>query len=254
LIGAGIIYQRSVGAAKLCYLKKKIETITDEEKALEGLRKKRTRRTQIKLLVAVVVLSFLLSESLIIAYENNSFLNQTNSSNTSPITSSYNVSDLGDVLNISQNLNNTTNNSVETSTNENNSDESGTVGRTNENILLEIIESIEISEDIKIQVIEDETPQEVPLKPVFDVNLGYSGRVTRGEVISLNADVENSGALAKNVSIEWILPAEFEIVSGNQIELCGDLGKESCYSEIMIKPNLSVLGSSEVKIVVNYEE
>jgi len=39
LIGAGIIYQRKVGVAKLCYLKEKYVKLVKEEEILEKLRK-----------------------------------------------------------------------------------------------------------------------------------------------------------------------------------------------------------------------
>ena len=37
LIGAGIVYQRKVGPARLCYLKEKIDTKEKEKKVLEDL-------------------------------------------------------------------------------------------------------------------------------------------------------------------------------------------------------------------------
>jgi len=40
LMGAGIIYQRKVGIAKLCYLKERFARIVREEEVMEKLRKK----------------------------------------------------------------------------------------------------------------------------------------------------------------------------------------------------------------------
>jgi len=94
------------------------------------------------------------------------------------------------------------------------------------------------------------------LKPVFDVNLEYLEKITRRETVNVKAVVKNIGSLAKSVSLEWVLPSGFEIVSGNEIELCGDLNTDgSCSSEIGVRANLSaVLGLNEIRVVVSYEE
>jgi hypothetical protein len=300
LIGAGIVHQRNVGVAKLCYLNKKIKTQTDEEKALEGLKKKRTRRIQLKLLVTVVVLSFLLSESVIIAYENSTFLNQTNISNTSPVTSSSNISDLGNSLNISDNLNETSNSSVDTPTNETLLIIDETVEGTNETELLDTNETLgnetepenatetlnqslisndtlnetlganetdEIPNETNETIIENITEiienitdglnqNETSIDSGIDVRLVYTGKITRGEVTSIRADLVNNGSLAENVALRWILPGGFSIVSGNLEEFCGDLGSGgSCYSEISVTANLSMpLGLNEIRVVVDYEK
>ncbi|MCX8179718.1 MAG: helix-turn-helix domain-containing protein [Candidatus Aenigmarchaeota archaeon] len=39
LIGAGVVYQRKVGAAKLCYLKERYIKLVKEEEILEKLKK-----------------------------------------------------------------------------------------------------------------------------------------------------------------------------------------------------------------------
>ena len=229
LIGAGIIYQRSVGVAKLCYLKKKIETRTDENRILERLRKNRTSKSHIKLLVSVIFLTFLLSETVIIAYENSSLFNETNFSNTSPITSSSNMSDLGMLFNISENLNETTNASVEASTNQTQINESRTVEGTNGSNLTISNETTEVSiaenttnETLFENIVEalneslasnstfnetleqnetvdssNETSIDVP-EPVFDIVLEYPDSLTRGNEITLKADAVNTGGLAGN--------------------------------------------------------
>ena len=297
LIGADIIYQRSVGAAKLCYLKKKIETRTDEKKVLEGLRKKRAGGHQLKLLVAVIVLSFLLSESVIIAYENSSFLNNSNFSNTSPITSTENISNLTAFLNITQEISNTSNNSVEASTNETDFNNSGTVEGTNETFVLDsnetlsnetealnatetanqsIISNVTSNETLEVNgtdEISNETLfdnitniignlttnftlNETSIDTNLDVRLAYSGKITRGGDATIRADLENSGFLARNVVLRWILPDGFSLVSGTMNELCGNLDTgDSCYSEISVSANLSMpVGLNEIKVVVDYEE
>ena len=63
LTEAEIVYQRDVGAAKLCYLKKNIENNEQEDRIAERFKKKRIRGYHIKLLAAVVLVAFLLSET-----------------------------------------------------------------------------------------------------------------------------------------------------------------------------------------------
>jgi hypothetical protein len=299
LIGAAIVHQRNVGVAKLCYLSKKIETRSDEEKALETLKRRRTGKIQLKLLVTIVVLSFLLSESVIIAYENSSFLNQTNFSNTSPITSSSNISELSNILNITEN-NNTSNNSVDAPTNETLLNNNGTVGTTNETSFLEsnetlgnetgsenatetinqsIISNVTLNETLEVnetddisnetneniienitEIIENITEElaknETSIDSGIDVKLIYSGKITRGEVENIRAEIKNNGSLASNVVLNWLLPDGFSLVSGNLVEFCGNLDTEgSCYSEISVMTNLSMpLGLNEIKVVVDYEK
>jgi len=119
------------------------------------------------------------------------------------------------------------------------------------NIILE--ETVGIVSNINENVEDDETSDET--SPLFVVNLG-SGRITRGEIGILNANVLNTGSLANNVYFDWVLPEGFELVSGDLRELCGNLETNaSCYAEIgvIVDPSIEI-GLNEVKIVVHYEE
>jgi hypothetical protein len=103
-------------------------------------------------------------------------------------------------------------------------------------------------------VVENETPTE---GSKFDINLEYPQKITRGELITVKAIVNNIGSsIAKNVVINWQLPEGFEIASGNLVENCGDLEpSNACVSEVSLKTDISAsLGLKDVKIVVNYEE
>jgi len=102
----------------------------------------------------------------------------------------------------------------------------------------------------------DEVSQEIPLEPIFVVNFVYPVKITRGEIITVIASVKNTGSLAKDVALEWILPDGFEMNSGNMREFCGDLDNDvSCDSEISLKTDVStILGLNEIKIVVDYEK
>ena len=93
-----------------------------------------------------------------------------------------------------------------------------------------------------------------PVEPKFDVKVVYPQKITRGEDIKITAEL-TSDSFARNVYLKWVLPHGMEIVSGNGVEICGDLDVNvSCSSEIDIRTNLSVLGLSEIKVVVNYEK
>jgi hypothetical protein len=222
LIRVGEIIQRSVGAAKLCYLKN-----INNEKIFE--KKSFFQKFNLKLIISVVLATFLLSEVVILAYENNS-LNETltdnGSINTSPLTSSIILND----SNISQ--------MIETAI-ENSS-----------NATVEINDSLIPVENL--------TPSEntsIESHPKMNITLDFPQRITRGEEFKVKAYATNIGSLtAKNVVINWQLPNSLEIVSDSSN--CTDLEPNSvCNSEITVKSNVSAeLGVNDLKIVVNYEE
>ena len=121
--------------------------------------------------------------------------------------------------------------------------ETNTTNETLENETLEENETLNETEPI----IE-------PVAPTFDVKLLYPQKITRGEDIKIKADL-TSDSFAKNVYLKWVLPDGFEIISGNEIETCGNLDANiSCSSEIDVRTNLSLLGLSEIKVVVSYEK
>jgi hypothetical protein len=289
LIGAGIVYQRDVGAAKLCYLNKEIENKEEENRIAEELKKKRKGKYHIKLLVAVVLFTFLLSETVIIAYDNSSLLNDTNFSkiNTSPTTSTSNISNLSSFLNVSSEANVTENMTVEPPTVENLTGTVDTVENTNgssnsqNNAENSTLEQVNLTENGTVSNVTDtnsdendtlnetnttvietdtnETSIEPPViepvlpEPKFDVKLLYPQKITRGEDIDIRADL-TSDSFAKNVYLRWVLPQGMQIVSGNSIETCGDMNSSSCISEISVKTDGSVIGLSEIKVVVSYEK
>ena len=270
LTEAEIVYQRDVGAAKLCYLKKNIENNEQEDRIAESIKKKRIRGYHIKLLAVVVLFSFLLSETVIIAYENSTILNATNISemNTSPMTSTTNISDLSSLINISSDENETVNITVEPPSNQTSNLTVGIVDNTNtgsnsqnnaENSTLGPVEnstdnitSNETSDqnDSIIELPSIETPI---IEPKFNVNLVYPQKITRGQEISVQADV-TSDVFAKNVHLKWVLPQGMQIASGNEIHACGDLNPGSCTSQITVKTEMSDIGLKSIKVVVSYEK
>lgn len=260
LVGAGIVYQRDVGAAKLCYLSKKIEDKAEENRIAEDLKRKRSGGYHIKLLVAVVLLTFLLSETVIIAYENTSLLNDTNFSNmnSSPMTSTYNATDLDALFNISSETENTT---VEPPTEQNltgtvelvdNTNGSANSQNTPENSTLEPANLTENDTSSDENATSDVPSIEPPaIEPKFDVKLTYPQRITRGESVQIRAEVTGDSPV-RNVYLRWVLPNGFELTSGNEIETCG--GTASCTSEISVRTEMSDIGLSEIKVVVSYEK
>jgi uncharacterized repeat protein (TIGR01451 family) len=225
LIGAGAIVQRNIGVAKLCYLESKISD-DEEKKLLEKLEKRRSaEKYSLKLVFSVVFITFLLSEAVILAYENES-LNETFSNNfsinTSPMTSSLSLND----SNMSEMIETLVENSSNTS--------------------VEINDSLIPVEDVPVET----------GYPKIEINIDYPQKITRGEEVVLKAYATNIGSLkAKNVVVNWQLPYGFEIIS-DSLENCGDLEPESnCISEIIVKSSLNtVLGINDAKVVVNYEE
>jgi len=268
LMNSGIVFQRNVGVAKLCFLKEKVEIQTDEnptDTPTEGITNK---RSQIKIIAAVVLLTLLLSETAIFAYQNTSLFNETNLSdftsiNTSPLTEviTPNTSPMTEsISNISPDENiilNITNDSTE----KNDFIDNSTVEILNETIE-QINKSLQGNQTIIVPVLNDsnqtnetqETPQKTPVN--LEINLDYPRKITRGEIITAKATVTNiDSSTAKNVVLTWSIPSGFELVSGQENEICGTLEPAStCSYEIDLKTDAStVLGLNEIKVVVNYE-
>ncbi|MFH0897149.1 MAG: NEW3 domain-containing protein [Candidatus Bathyarchaeota archaeon] len=250
LISAGEVMQRLVGMAKLCY------TNCVGEEAKIPQKKGFFSRFNLRLVISVAMITLLLSEVVISAYENESF-NETminNFSNTSPITSSMILNDSNITQMVESTIENFPNGSVgadssSTSlnlTNEpNNSDISLILNDSN---VTQIIESIS-NESGNLSM-----PQE-NVYPELRTSLEYPQKITRGKEFTVRIHVSNVGSVyAKNVEPSLNLPEGFEITSVSSD--CSVLGpKESCVSEVTIKSSLSaVLGKNDFKAVVNYEE
>jgi len=272
LLCAGFISQRNVGVAKLCYFKEKVENQTDE-KVLEELKVRRIgNKSQLKIIAAIMIVTFLLSETAILAYQNTNLFNETNLSgfsliNTSPMTDSnypnlsqnaYSIINITNIA-IDENANSS---ALINSTGKNDSSDNLTVEILNETIQ-EINESLGGNESVIASNLTIPEPinetQEMPQKtPVnFEIELNYPQRITRGEIILVKARATNTGSsTAKNVVLEWKLPDGFSIVSGNEREFCGSLDQNGiCDSQISIETDVStVLGLNEIKVVVSYEE
>lgn len=94
-------------------------------------------------------------------------------------------------------------------------------------------------------------------KPILDVGIISPDKVTRGEPFEINAYAINMGsALAKDVSIEWILPDGFVILSGSGSIDCQEVAPQtSCWNNITAAASLSSnLGLNDLKTRVSYSE
>jgi len=100
--------------------------------------------------------------------------------------------------------------------------------------------------------VEIEFPSEI--QPL-DVKIEMPEKITRGNSINLKTIVKNTFPDSKTISIKWILPNGFSIVSGNEIEKCDGVEQDSsCISEISASVSESAeLGKNPVKVVVSYE-
>jgi uncharacterized repeat protein (TIGR01451 family) len=259
LIGAGAIIQRNIGVAKLCYLKKISKD--EEKKLLEKLERRRSaEKYSLQLIFSVVLITFLLSEAAILAYENESF-NETmtnNYSNTSPMTASMILNESNVTQIIETTIENASNTTVETNdslvpvlnvTNESTNNTTISLVLNNSDII-QIIDNISNEiENISLPITNE------TVHPKFDTRLEYPEKITRGETFTVKIYVTNVGsAPAKNIVVNLQLPEGFEITSKS--ENCGNLEPSSnCVSEINVKTSLSmILGKNDVKIVVKYEE
>ncbi|NIM46956.1 MAG: hypothetical protein GTN40_02235 [Candidatus Aenigmarchaeota archaeon] len=151
------------------------------------------------------------------------------------------------------------------------SNETGNFSLWNETFSYNLTSNISINENLENTsnettnetIIPNETSNETSIEPeipveelVFDINLIYPEKITRGEIITVKASVINIDSLtARNVVLGWKIQDGFEIISENEKEFCGILEpNNACVSEINLKTDVStVLGLNEIKVVVSYE-
>lgn len=244
LIGADMVFQRRIGVAKLCYLSKKVSKKSNENEMLEKLEKRRFgSKFKTRIIVAVVLLSFLLSGTVIWAYQNVSLLNETNLSmfNTSPMTASANS-------NVSPQISQIINQTFVGNATEPN--ETSSIYKPLENN-----QTVENTENNSFEpVFEPLILNNVDTFEKFLIEFSYPDKITRGELIVVKATVKNTDSVPFNVRLEWIVPDGFVVDENTKI--CGVVGpSEVCESEIIVKTDFStLLGLNEVKIEVHYEE
>jgi len=92
-------------------------------------------------------------------------------------------------------------------------------------------------------------------EPEINIQISHPTNITRGEVIEVKAVITNLGTSIKDVLGKWNLSPDFNIISGNKIEGCGDLNSgESCIAIINVQTSHStLLGENQLKIMVSYK-
>ena len=270
---ANVVFQRSVGIAKLCYLS---ETCTKQNVGKRLLDRlywgRKGTASQVKLLAMVALVTFLLSGSLILASQNASLFNETDSNDNTSIETGY--------LTLNTELNQSTEANLTT---EISSDENAVLSETNSsteknqneaNSSVEVVNDTiqDVNETLDAAVPSNETPSESPSNDTkilnetqetpsesmknLQITLDYPKKIVRGGTISVKATVLNLDALrAENVVLQWTIPTGFALISGNERHFCGAIESNgSCISEISLKTDLStVVGTNKIRAVVSYE-
>jgi len=232
-------------------------------KSLSG----RTTNIMISLVILIVFILILRQAEIVRAQNESNITGYMISNITSNISENFTLRNETVSFNLTENLSsNETNTSDNTSLGINETLENITINETlttnetsNEtsqqnftsNETLEQNETEEILNETNETSIEPEIPQE----SIFDINLIYSEKITRGETITVRASVINFGSSTRNVVLIWKVPDDFKIISENDREFCGNLNtNDVCMSEIRLKTDVStVLGLNEIKVVVSYE-
>ena len=282
LIGAGLVYQRKVGPARLCYLREKVEE-NEKETHPSGVQDKKWfgGKSQIRFIAIFLLLGIILVSSSVIA---SNFLNET-FANTSPtgelISHSTKDTTLETPPQETTNVEIIPNDSTEKNSIEVNSiynETSETIDTSpsqtiNENYTSEITEPSNTSEvplndnettetsetndtDVSKTINETLPIENPPIEaeePILNVKVECPKRITRGDAVVIKAKIENTGSsVVKNIVHNWVLPKGFEIIS--EEDDCENLEQNaSCASEITVQTSFSAdVGIGEIRIVVRY--
>ena len=91
--------------------------------------------------------------------------------------------------------------------------------------------------------------------PDLDLQLTYPSKITRGEIVVIEAEVTNAGGMAKNLGLKYLPPESFESSPDGQEMDCGDLDTgETCILIIRIQTSsTTTLGINEIKVTASYE-
>ncbi len=280
LKGAGVINERDVGSAKLCYLRSGF-TKEEQKKVVERLKGKDWKKSstgQVQILTIFMFL-FMVPASIIIAQNATQDMNSTgelvlgqvNTTETfteqnqtfpeiagpaieANMTAIENISD----ETVSEFQNQTSMIEQNYTAEENLTEVNETI--SNETILNETNETISLPDSQAITPPETgETNGTLPeiFQPILSVRISSQDKTIRVEQFDVSAFVSNSGnSEAKNVRLEWVLPEGIEIVSGQAYADCGTIGPDSeCASSLTLSaPMFAAIGKSEIRVVVKYEE
>ena len=287
LKGAGVINERDVGSAKLCYLREGLSR-SEERKVVDRLngngngssnwRKSSTGQVQI---LTVFLFLFLVPAGIIIAQnatesinstgelileqmnitpENFTGINQSEIANETPLIEA-NATLIENISDETSGLQNQTFEPENITIQEN-----STAGAVlNETVSNETIQN-ETNATISLPDSQATTPPEAGetngtlpeiLQPILSVRISSQDKTLRGEQFDISAVATNSGnSDAKNVRLEWILPEGIEIVSGDGSAECGTISPDSeCASSLTVSAPISAgIGKNEIRVIVRYEE
>lgn len=272
LKGAGVINERDVGPAKLCYLKEGFSR--EEQKKVVGrlngtlFKNKKSTSGQVQILTIFMFL-FIVPASIIIAQNATQGMNSTGELilgqvNVTAETFTEQNQTGSEIPNETFSSENQTNLTEQNYTAEENLTEvKETISNetvSNETILNETAEIPEPeNETVQEPTNETQPPEELPkiLQPILSVRISSQDKILRGEQFDVSAIISNSGnSDAKNVRLEWIIPTGFEIVSGQASADCGTIGPDSeCASSLTLSTHMSAeIGKNKIRVVVKYEE
>ena len=281
LIGAQVIIERDIGAAKLCYLRENFRGGNDRRvnQPLGNFWKGQAQLVALFMVLLLVPATIIVAqnatnstavlEGMAVAFDAGS--NGTLDDNVSvPIsgpngttidTSTGNGQNETDITEISE-LNGTSENF--TIPDVTGPEENGTnitipeeeLNFTEENLTLNETENetIPVEENITYENITTEE-NATPAEPDVLIEIINPEKITRGESFLLKAVVSNRGAKAENVVIEWVLPDFFEITEGNKKEKIETFDANMTFSsEILVSSRIDAsLGASEIMVRVSYE-
>jgi uncharacterized repeat protein (TIGR01451 family) len=292
LKGAGVINERDVGSAKLCYLREGLGK-GEEKKVLvrlngngngswnNGHRKSSAGQVQI---LTVFLFLFMVPAGIIIAQNATQSANATGELilgqlNLSNITETNQTFEISNASAIEANVTQIINETNETIASENQIPEEnqtnqtlGNVNVTGENSTVEPVpnetiqnETIQNETNVTIVLPDNQTLPEIQenvtipeiLQPFLSVRITSPDKSLRGEQFDISAVVSNTGnSGASNVRMEWTLPEGMEIISGQVSADCGTLAPDSeCTSSLTLSAPLSAgIGKNEIKVIVKYEE
>lgn len=273
LLGAGAVLQRTVGAAKLCYMCNTIKDQSDEKKLVEGLEIRRNATiSQVKMVSAVALLVFLMSGTAILAYQNTTILNESANSSDLAINSTIldaivEANALLEEANLTEipSVENALSVTLDNSTEKNQTDLNLTVEVSNETVETE--SELNTSEANMTQLMENvtevvnetqETVEEAHKETAeyLVLSLEYPEKTIRGDEITVKAFVYNADTvIADSVSVVWSIPEGFSVTSGSLQEFLGSISAgETKTSTLTLKTDVSTVpGTAKIKAVVNYE-
>jgi len=108
------------------------------------------------------------------------------------------------------------------------------------------------------KIFEEETESISSIQTIMsnlDIQLSYPQKITRGEIVEINATLTNFGNTEiSNLLISWEIPLGFEIASGEITEILNSLSSKESYTvQINIQTlDSTSLGINEIKLEVNY--